>query len=288
MRMRISMAVVIPAGPQDNILDTLSSVVHYTEKSRIIVVINDNSPFLKNVASIKQLSTDIVLLDAPTGAPGTLGGLWVKLACGYRWILERYEPQVILRLDADALVIGSGLESRASQTFAGCSKIGLLGSYRIGPDGGGRDYSWAVQRLRAEIGIRGLRHPRVRAYLRSYLSLARTYDYVDGESALGGAYLHSFGAANRIYLNGWFDQPWLASSKLGEDHIMALLTYAAGYRIADFGGPEDPLALKWKGLPAHPEELLAKRKLVTHSVRSWGNLSEEEIRRIFKEARTYG
>ena len=288
MRMRISMAVVIPAGPQDDILDTLSSVVHYTEKSRIVVVINDNSPFLKDVASIKQLSTDIVLLDAPTGAPGTLGGLWVKLACGYRWILERYEPQVILRLDADALVIGSGLESRASQTFAGCSKIGLLGSYRIGPDGGGRDYSWAAQRLRAETGIRGLRHPRIRAYLRSHLSLARTYDYVDGESALGGAYLHSFGAANRIYLNGWFDQPWLASSKLGEDHIMALLTYAAGYRIADFGGPEDPLALKWKGLPAHPEELLAKRKLVTHSVRSWGNLSEEEIRRIFKEARTYG
>ena len=287
MRMRVCIAVVIPAGPGDDILDTLSSVVHYTETSRVIVVINDNSRFLKDVAPIKRLSTDIILLEAPAGAPGALGGLWVKLASGYRWILERYEPQVILRLDADALVIGSGLESCASQTFARYSNIGLLGSCRIGPDGGARDPSWAARRLGAEIGIRGLRHPKVRTHLRRYLSLARTYGYVDGESALGGAYLHSFEAANRIYLNGWFDQPWLASSRLGEDHIMALLTYAAGYRIADFGGPEGPLALRWKGLPAHPEELLARRKLVTHSVRSWENLSEEEIRRIFGEARTH-
>ena len=103
---------------------------------------------------------------------------------------------------------------------------------------------------------------------------------------LGGSYIHSFRAADDTYTRGWFDQPYFATSLLGEDHIMSLLAVAAGYRIADFGGPDDPLALKWRGLPAHPEELLANKKLVTHSVRSWENMTEDEIRGIFRAART--
>jgi hypothetical protein len=66
---------------------------------------------------------------------------------------------------------------------------------------------------------------------------------------------------------------------------MGLLTVAAGYHIADFGRPADPIALAWKGLPAHPEELLARKKLVTHSVRSWESLEESQIRNFFREAR---
>ena len=53
---------------------------------------------------------------------------------------------------------------------------------------------------------------------------------------------------------------------------MGLLTVAAGYRIADFGGPGDPTAMRWRGLPAHPHDLLSNQKLLTHSVRFWGSL----------------
>ena len=74
-----------------------------------------------------------------------------------------------------------------------------------------------------------------------------------GNMSFGGSYIHSFRAANDVYARGWFDQPCFATSLLGEDHIMSLLAVAAGYRIADFGRPEDPMALKWRGLPAHPE-----------------------------------
>ena len=136
-------------------------------------------------------------------------------------------------------------------------------------------------------GLPGYLHPRRRSSLRSYLALARKAGYTDGEHALGGAYIHSFEAANSLYRRGWLNQPWLATSRVGEDNIMALLTRAAGYRIADFGGPADPLALQWRGLPAHPADLLAQRKLVTHSVRSWNGLTEREIRAIFAEARAF-
>ena len=225
------------------------------------------------------------MLPAPPRSPGGLGGLWVKIAAGYQWLLERYEPGVIIRLDADALIIGAGIEERATQEFVKNPTIGLLGSYRVSPDGGLRDWSWPARRLRIEAGLRGTRYPSHRKRLRELIALARQNAYADGEHALGGCYIHSCKAADDIYAKGWFQQSAFATSKLGEDHIMALITVAAGYHIADFGGPDDPMALTWKGLPAHPNELIARQKLVTHSVRSWESLKESEIRSIFRAVR---
>jgi hypothetical protein len=285
MATRLRIGVIVPAGPRDDVLDTLASVVHYTDPSRVIVVIDDTAGSGLGPGGAGDLSPDITVLPAPPRAPGGLGGLWVKLAAGYRWLLERYEPQTILRLDADALLIGHGLESCAEAAFLAQPDVGLLGSYRIDPAGEPRDWSWAARRLEVEAGPRGWRHPVRRSQLRQFLAAARTHGYVAGENVLGGAYLHSYQAAQRIQANGWLDRPELATSRLGEDHIMSLITRAAGYRLADLGGPQGPLAVKWQGLSAHPADLLASRKLVVHSVRSWQDLSEAEIRRTFQQAR---
>jgi hypothetical protein len=235
---------------------------------------------------IRELSPDIAVIPAPEGAPGGQGGLWVKLAAGYRWLLERYEPQIVLRLDADALIIGYGLEERAEQEFTKNPAIGILGACRIGPDGGRRDPSWAAQRLRQETGVFGRLHPECRTVLRYFRDLAHKNGYVDGESALGGAYIHPYDVVHDLYDRGWLDQPHLAASNLGEDHLMSMLITAAGYELGEFSRPEDPMALKQRGLPAHPEALLATGKLVTHSVRYWEDLKEEEIRGIFARVRS--
>lgn len=282
----VRIAVVIPAGPHDNVLDTLASVVHYSDASRIIVVIDDGSQLSRNPERLKEFPADIAIIKAPIGAAGGQGGLWVKLSAGYRWILERYEPQLILRLDADAVLLGSGLEAAAEKLFSEVPELGLLGSYRIGPDGQRRDFAPVARQLRGEMGLRGLRHPRCRWSLRSAFRLALAHGYVLGESVLGGAYIHSLEAARCLDEKGWLDQPQLAKSKLGEDHIMTMITKAAGYGVGDFGNPEGPMALKWRGLPADPHELLAAGKLVTHSVRSWQQLTEQQIRDIFADARS--
>jgi hypothetical protein len=285
MAARIRIAVIVPAGPRDDVLDTLASVVHYTDRSRVIVVIDDTAGARGGLSGIRDLSPDIAVLPPPPRAPGGLGGLWVKIASGYRWLLERYEPQTILRLDADALLIGQGLESCAEAAFRDRPAVGLLGSYRTDPAGEQRDWSWAASRLGVETGLRGWRHPARRSQLRQFLTAARAHGYQDGENVLGGAYLHSYQAAQHIQASGWFDRPELATSRLGEDHIMSLITRAAGFGLAELGGPQGPLAVKWKGLSAHPADLLASRKLVVHSVRSWPGLSEAEIRRTFQQAR---
>jgi hypothetical protein len=281
----VRIAVVIPAGPRDDILDTLASVVHYADPSRVIVVIDDTGTPAATSARVRGLSADIAVIAAPPRAPGADGGLWVKLAAGYTWVLDRFRPRVILRMDADALMLGAGIEAAAERAFARDPGTGMLGSYRIGPDGEPRDFSPAARILRAEEGLHGLIRPRCRSRVRHYARLARRNGYIPGEHALGAAYLHSYQAARDLHQAGWFREPRLASASLGEDHLMALLTIAAGYRIGDFGGPADPLALKWRGLPAHPSELLAAGKLITHSVRSWGDLTEGQIRSAFAEAR---
>jgi len=274
----VRIAVVVPAGPRDDIADTRDSVLHYTDPCRIVVIVADTPVH-------PEPAPDVRVMQAGQARPGTQGGLWVKTAPAYRWILRNYQPGLVLRLDADALILGPGLEAAAEQAFRRSPKAGLLGAYRVGPDGGRRDFQPAARQLRAETGPRGLRRPELRAGLRRYVRLARQHGYVDGEHVLGCAFLLRGQAIRDIDQAGGFSQPWLEASRLGDDQIMSLLAVAAGHQMADFGGPADPLALKWRGLPAHPSDLLEQGKLVTHSVRSWGDLTERQIRSTFAAAR---
>jgi hypothetical protein len=289
MRTKTRVAVVVPAGPgEDDLLDTLDSVVRYTDQDRVIVVMDDVSRAGQRLPDLAAVSPDIVVFRPPDGLPGDrFTGLWLKLAATYHWLLERYEPELVLRLDADALVLGPGIEALAERAFAADPKLGLLGSYRVGPDGGERDFGWLAHQLRVKAGVLGLVRPRRRAVIRHYWRLARAQGYVDGEHILGAAVVLRYPALAAIDRNGWFTGPW-PDVMLGEDHIISMLMIAAGYRIGDFGGPDDPMALKWIGLPAHPDDLLARGKLITHSVRSWQDLDQAQVRAIFAAARRHG
>ncbi len=287
VRERKRLGVILPVGPNDgsDALDTVESVLHYADRSRIIVVIDDTVPGSGFADRARALSQDIVVLPSPPHAEGGMGGLWVKIASGFQWLLARYAPDVILRLDVDALMIGHGLADLAMDEFAKDERVGVIGSYRIRSDGEIRDWSWAARTVGIETGFRGMIHPSRRALLRELLRLAKANGYIAGEHPLGAGLIHSLKAADDVLARGWFHLPVLATSRLGEDMLMGLITVAAGYRIGDFGRPGDPLALKWRGLPAHPKALLAEGKVLTHSVRYWEDLREPEIRQIFRHAR---
>jgi hypothetical protein len=183
-------------------------------------------------------------------------------------------------------MIGAGIERHAELAFGADPEAGLLGAYRLGPDDGIRDFAPPARQIRGAAGLLGLLHPRRRALVRCYRRLARSNGYEDGEHVLGGAYILRHEALEAIHQRGWLDEAArLGQSMIGEDHMMSMLTIAAGYRLADFGGKSQPMALTWRGLPAHPSDLLACGKLLTHSVRSWEDLAEVEIRGIFAAAR---
>jgi hypothetical protein len=281
----LRLAVVIPVGPGDDAHDTVMSVLHYADPAALVLV--DDSGGAVDLTSVAAQSPAVDLLPAPPDAEGNRGGLWVKLAAGYRRALELCpDLDVLLRLDADALIIGAGIAEAAADRFAGDPSLGLLGSYRIGPDGGARDFGPAMRVIRAEMGLRGrLRGRALRARLRERVAIAEANGYELGEHPLGGCFVHSGAAVRALSDQGLLELPELARSKASEDHLFALLTIGVGFRIGDFGGPDDPLAMRWQGLPAHPQELLARGKLVTHSVRSFGDLDERAIRSTFAAAR---
>jgi hypothetical protein len=275
----------MPVGPGERVGDTLESVRAYLDPSHAVVLVDDTG----GAGLSRELGAGpdprVRVVPAPAGARGNRGGLWVKIAAGYRHVLRTLEPELILRMDADALLIGPGIEDAAQARFAERAGLGLLGSYRTGPDGGLRDFSSAVGILRAECGVRGLRRPRLRSRLRRLVATASDAGYELGEHALGGAFVHSAAAARGLEAAGYLDMPEIGASGLGEDHVFGLITRAAGWSIGDFGGPGDAMALRWIGLPAHPDELLARGALITHSVRSYGDLDEDGIRAAFARAR---
>jgi len=59
----------VPAGPGDDTLDTLASVVRYTDPSRVIVVVDDGSGLAGQGGRIRDLSGDIAVIPALTGLP---------------------------------------------------------------------------------------------------------------------------------------------------------------------------------------------------------------------------
>jgi hypothetical protein len=271
------MVVVVPAGPRDDAADTLRSVLRYTEPE-LVVVIDDTRG-----RGIGLSHPKVAVISPPATRTGPFGGLFVKLGAAFRHALEHADFDVLLRLDADALLLGPGIAEAAMARFERDPAVGALGSYRVGPDGRPRDWTQARRMVQAEIGLRGLRRPSVRRRLRSLCGAAP--GYVPGEHPLGAAVLYRRDAIDQMYRRELLDMPELGDSRLGEDHLFGLLTVAAGYRTEDFGGPDDPLALRWKGLPASPEDLLAAGKLVTHSVRFWQDMREAEIRGYFAARR---
>ena len=280
-------AVVIPVGPGEDPADTLSSVLRYVSDRTTIVLVDDRADPLPIVpeAGSSAGSCVIDVIPAPNGAPGALGGLFVKVSAGIRRALAIAEFDLLLRLDTDALMIGAGLEELARRRFAELPGTGILGSYRHGPDGGVRDWGPAARALASECGLRGMRRPSARQLLRRVRREALRNGYVAGEHALGGAYLMTSALLRSFAERGWLDLPDLATSHLGEDHLAGLFARAVGYQLGDFGGPSDPLALRWKGLPAPPAELLASGKLVVHSVKSRCAELEATNRAVFADAR---
>lgn len=277
MPTRSRLAVVVPAGPKDDAADTLRSVLHYMDPELLLVIDDTHG------RGIGLADPRITVFMPPDSPHGPFGGLWAKLAAAFRYAVEHAEFDILLRLDTDALILGPGIAEAAAERFSRDSAIGALGAYRVGPDGGIRDWAPAGKMVRAELGLRGLRHAAARRRVRALVAAAP--DYTHGEHALGAAVLFRGDMVREWYRRGMLDYPELCNSLLGEDHLFGLLTAAAGYRTGDFGGPEDPLAVRWLGLPAAPAELLAAGKLITHSVRSWENMREAEIRAFFAARR---
>lgn len=208
-----------------------------------------------------------------------LWGLDRTLRRGFNEALRLFDSPIYLKIDPDALLIKNGLEHALKAAFNANQHVGLLGAYHFGHDGGQRDLSyWRERMLRQEHSL-GLP-----------FKLARQNGYSPGDGVQGGVYALSRNCLARIVRSGWlagkggYNPPRLRPARIAEDSLIAMLTFAAGFKVGEFGGPGQPFATKDKGLPKSPEELLNAECMVVHSVK-YEDEASVHARALFRTAR---
>lgn len=191
-----------------------------------------------------------------------LRGLNLTLRRAFVEALRLFDAPVYLKIDPDALVIGHGLPGALKAAFDAAPSIGLLGTYQFDWDGEQRDLSHWKNRM-----------TRRRKDFGRAIDIAEKNGYRIGDGVQGGAYALSAACLRRIEGDGWLHgrhgyapstvQGW----QVAEDSLITMLTYASGYRAADFGGPGQPFGIWDVGLPMPPEALVEQNRLVTHAMK---------------------
>jgi glycosyltransferase involved in cell wall biosynthesis len=281
----VDAVIVIPFanGELPLLLDTLASIDRHVRESHHVIAVDDSTrDHLDD--TLRGLRPDLTVLrnDRPHGGRS---GLYVTLANACRVALDRLSFRVLLKMDTDALMVGSGLVTQAIRAFEENPEAGLLGSYHVRADGERREWTkWKMAFWYESNPLRALwgRTPLWRDPIR----LARRRPYDLGENVLGGAYLlrrECLEAMRRAGLLEYRFEAVLRESRMGEDVIMSLMCKAAGYDLMDFGTPEHSMALALADLPLSKEEILRRGKTIVHSIkRGRDGESQEELRAFFR------
>jgi hypothetical protein len=275
---------VVPVGPfcrAEFVADTIESIQHYAPRARVILVDDSRRGLCDQLAEQYQLTV------RAARAPGVLGGLYLNLSEGFVEALT--QPfRILVRLDTDALIAGSDFESKAVAAFDSDPHLGSLGSFRIDFSGQGvRNARWAKSRFFIYFALRAWGHPRSARVVVSLIRRARKRGYKLGGSIMGGAAVYRYEAVEALKEANLLGRSELAGIGVHEDHIFGLCLFATGFTLGEFGNRFDnlPMGVKWKGLPASPNELLALGKSIIHSTKVFQGTDESEIRRQFQLAR---
>ena len=282
-RAKCKLLVVMPVGPDDSGADTIASIFAYCTESVIIIAIDDS----KDASTKKFLETiDPRVIRLPSaGFQGIRGALFCSLAAAYRYAVEHYTFEVLLRIDTDALVVGPVPENDALQLFERQPLTGMLGSYRFGYDGQPRDFKIVAQGMFRETSLLGVRNNLRRKRLNVWIKTASQHSYERGEHCLGAAVyirpkvIHAMYEADDLTVDEFFD------SVISEDHLFSLLTIRHGYKLADFVTGDLPMGVQWRGLPDSPANLLKRGKKIVHSIKFYKDMDQAEIRAYFKKHR---
>lgn len=289
MKHNIQIVVVVPIGPNSSvsfIADTIESFIFYTRTSYKIILADDSHQQIGE--KVKNFFPDVDLLYT-TKPMGGMSGLYINLANAYRYALQHYNFDLILKLDTDALIINREPEKEALQLFKSQPDIGIAGQYPNEYSGEKWDLGWPRERiLNGVLTWKFIRRPFANIILKQLFIRAIDNGYRPGESVFGGAYFFSKNALVKLDYEGLLPYNKLKKLNLGEDHVFALLVKSLGFHLGDLASENLPFACTWKGLPASPDELYFNKKKIIHSVRRWGNMNEQEIRAYYKEKRNQG
>lgn len=189
-----------------------------------------------------------------------------------------FDAPIYVKIDPDALVIGTGLHKVLASAFSSDPKVGIVGTYRVDWNGYPRDLSYWKQRFK-----------QVGKYFGEPLQMGIRNGYAIGDGVQGGCYAIRGDCLARMWELGFLDR-WdhpniIKGSQVAEDSIVTMLVYAAGFTGADIGGPDQAFGLWDVGLPMPPVELVRQKRIVTHSIK-YRDEASLAARSFFRARRT--
>jgi hypothetical protein len=209
-----------------------------------------------------------------------------------RWVADNAPGAPVLRLDADALVIGP-FAARLRDALAARPEAGIVGRDNAGSVG-----DWRRATAKMAMPVRIYRRPPIRgqrieqalwghaAGVRRLVRRARANGYRDGHHVLAAAYAMRPELVARMAADGLLDDPfaWLTVPVV-DDVMITVAAHALGLPHVHHEGPGTPFALRHVGLPEPPAELLDHGYAIVHCVKNDPHLSEPEIRAFFRDRR---
>ena len=281
----VEVLVVIPtpASHFDMMLDVIESIRFYVRRTCLIVVIDDSgNGAVRRMLQEKKVDgpIEVICNDRPMGKQG---GLFISFARAYRYCLKNYKFKMLIRMDTDALITGFGLDKQAIDFFEVNPGTGIIGSYNIKSDGTRRRWwQWALVLLYESSPLMPVLG-KVRLWVEE-LKKARGNGYRLGENVFGGACILSHSCLAAMNAAGFLDlEP---ETRLEEDVIFSMLALASGFRLADFGMPDQCMSLGMYCLPIPKEQIVSQGKTLVHSLKKGlDGETQQDLRSYFRSYR---
>lgn len=289
--------ILMPVGPgvpEDFVQDTINSVVAFFQPNECKICIIDNT--VEN--RYENVDTGIIdkiyirrkdIYDYKDVPQSIKGPLWLEQMRVFKKINNHYDYSVILRIDSDALITGPSPHLDILSGARAAPEVGIFGAFKVRGNGACKfdDMRHVGVLLQKEMSLKryGPRALIRRGTTRRLLALKHLYNlainngYQSGFTVSGGAAFIMKSLVDRWIDMKLYNLSGIRFSKMPDDILFGLSTYAAGFKLDD--APVGLTGVMWKGLPYSPAEITRRGIKVIHSTKASSIEEEREIRQYF-------
>jgi len=267
---------VLSAGPGswDDVAEVVESIEHFEgDQAKVVVVDDATTDVRRRVVRERFPAVTVLRRRVSSGGPP---GMFPLFAESFDWIRRAFAFDVLVKLDADALLTGPAMAARAADAFAADPTLGMLGTV-VRADGKVEDFtydSWVLAHER-----------RWSPQVRRLEAAARARGW-DDTRAQAGVIVFGRKMLDRAAADGWWRwrPPWW--TLLQDDAAYGMITAAVGLRVGSWGGPGEPIARGQWRIPIDKQQVLDQGALAVHTMRQGAHgESQDELRAFFRAAR---
>jgi hypothetical protein len=243
------------------------SLLRHEPDCRLLLVDDVSAERVRDLE--RDARIDVVGRWRPRGYPT---GLLRLLLASFAYAVDRYEFDVMLKIDTDALCLRPGVFEEARRRFADEPRAGIAGSHlpEAAAEREDHRFAWLVPIMEREAA----QDP---VFGRAWQN-ALANGYRPGEHVQGGAYVIARPALEALREAGLLHWRPRLQAVLYDDMVLSMFVRAVGFEPVSL----EPVILSApNSLPAPVAEVRRLRPAVVHTVkRGPGGETEEELRRV--------